>query len=192
MSRGTAVVISCLICACALRAHGAAMFQPLGDLPGGEFGSGAAGVSGEGSVVVGTGSIAGSPSSEGFRWSTGGGGMVPLGDLPGSSYYSYAAGASHDGSVVVGSSSATAGITTYRWTAGSGMVALPMPTGSFATWGNDVSADGNVVVGEASLTAGGAQAFRWTQGTGSVMLGNIPVETQTSVITASAGRFPTH
>ena len=61
-------------------AYAAAILTPLGDLPGGVFNSGANAVSGDGSVVVGTGSSA--SGSQAFRW-TAGGGMVGLGFLPG-------------------------------------------------------------------------------------------------------------
>ena len=71
----------------------------LGDLAGGSIESGASGVSGDGSVVVGYGSSA--SGYEAFLW-TSGSGMVGLGDLPGGSTESSAYGVSGDGSVVVG------------------------------------------------------------------------------------------
>ena len=71
----------------------------LGDLPGGDFGSEAYGVSADGSVVVGVGS--GAAGREAFRW-TSDGGMVSLGDLPGGTN-SMAFDVSADGRVVVGS-----------------------------------------------------------------------------------------
>jgi probable HAF family extracellular repeat protein len=44
--------------------------------------------------------------------------------------------------------------------------------GSFYSYANGVSADGSVVVGRGS-SANGNEAFRWTQGTGMVGLGDL-------------------
>ena len=71
----------------------------LGDLPGGDFSSGAYGVSGDGSVIVGYGSSA--SGLEAFRW-TSDGGMVGLRRLMpgGADFESYAFhDVSGDGSV---------------------------------------------------------------------------------------------
>ena len=84
----------------------AASFLPLGDLPGGSFGSGAYGISADGSVVVGFGDSgdSGDPVlTEAFRW-TSGGGIVGLGELPGGGFGSVAYAVSADGGVVVGDS----------------------------------------------------------------------------------------
>jgi probable HAF family extracellular repeat protein len=48
-----------------------------------------------------------------------------------------------------------------------------LPGGRFESVAHGVSADGSVVVGTA-MTASGKQAFRWTQSTGMVSLGNLP------------------
>ena len=80
----------------------AARFQGLGDLPGGEFQSLAAGVSADGSVVVGTGRS--DLGDEAFRW-TRAGGLQRLGALeagPDGLIHSSATGVSADGNVVVG------------------------------------------------------------------------------------------
>jgi probable HAF family extracellular repeat protein len=69
----------------------ATCFMGLGDLPGGDFESGAWGVSADGSVVVGSSSSA-SASQEAFLW-TQTGGMVGLRDHP-SGHLSEALGAS--------------------------------------------------------------------------------------------------
>src|SRR5262245_17723766 len=74
-------------------------FMGLGDLPAGGFGSGAHGVSGDGSVVAGYGNSA--SGMETAVW-TSSGGMVGLGDLAGGGYGSIAYDVSADGSVVVG------------------------------------------------------------------------------------------
>src|SRR5262247_1739273 len=98
-----------------------ATLQPLGDLPGGSFYSSAAGISADGSVVVGMGTSA--SGYEAFRW-TAGGGMVGLGDLPGGGFASTAYGVSGDGSVIVGQGYSASGYEAFRWTAGGGMVGL--------------------------------------------------------------------
>jgi len=74
----------------------------LGDLEGGEFGSGAWDVSGDGSVIVGEGtSEASSPQWQAFRRE--GEVMTPLGEPQDGVTVSNAHGISNDGSVVVGS-----------------------------------------------------------------------------------------
>ena len=62
-----------------LSATQAAEFMPLGDLPGGEFNSNSSGVSADGSVVVGSGTVVGDGANdnEAFRW-TGATGMVAM------------------------------------------------------------------------------------------------------------------
>jgi probable HAF family extracellular repeat protein len=106
----------------------AATLQPLGDLPGGSFFSGASGVSADGSVVVvGSSSASG---SQAFRW-TSAGGMVGLGDLPGGSFDSAAYDVSGDGSVIVGAGVSVSYLEAFRWTAGGGMVSLGRLPGTF-------------------------------------------------------------
>jgi probable HAF family extracellular repeat protein len=139
-------------------AHGggaatAAAFQGLGDLPGGAFSSRANAVSGDGSVVVGLGTIdAGAMMA--FRW-TATGGMVGLGHLPGPATYSEANGVSANGLVVVGEADIAASpyqSQPFQWTSDGGMVGLAhVPPGD----GNDhrsggalaASADGEFIVG---------------------------------------------
>jgi probable HAF family extracellular repeat protein len=148
----------------------------LGYLPGGVFSSSAAGISGDGSVVVGISiNVFGDLlSGEAFRW-TQQTGMVGLGYLPGGSFSTSSAnGVSADGSVVVGISNIDSGGEAFRWTQQTGMVGLgDLPGGSFSSSANGVSADGSVVVGSGS-TASGSEAFRWTQQTGMVGLGDLP------------------
>lgn len=157
-------------------------FIPLGDLPGGDFNSGASDVSDDGSVVVGGSSSA--SGGEAFRW-TSTGGMLGLGDLPGGSFSSSASGVSADGSVVVGTGQIDGpSVESFRWTDAGGMVGLGDIPGGGAlidSTANGVSADGNVVVGRGN--APGAlpgqgiahiEAYRWTSGTGFVELGDLP------------------
>lgn len=121
------------------------------------------GVSADGSVVVGQGSVA--SGSEAFRW-TSGGGMVGLGYLAGGGTYGWAFGVSDDGSVVVGQGDNASGYEAFRWTSGTGMVGLGhLAGGGFNSSANGINADGSVIVGS-SDSASGSGAFRWTQATG--------------------------
>jgi probable HAF family extracellular repeat protein len=143
----------------------------LGDLPGGTFNSGASGVSGDGSVVVG--SAVSSSGPEAFRW-TAGGGMQGLGDLSGGDFQSSASAINGDGSVIVGFGAAASGPQAFRWTAAGGMVGLGhLPGGDVVSAANGVSDDGATVVGFAGPASGGDEAFRWTAGTGMVPLGDL-------------------
>ncbi|MCB9858909.1 MAG: PEP-CTERM sorting domain-containing protein [Phycisphaeraceae bacterium] len=163
-------VVVCVVCGSA--ASGAcaqAWFTGIGDLPGGNYLSGAAAVSGNGHVTVG-----GSTGPVGFvepvRWTHAGG----LSSLPVSGMWgelSTAEGVNIDGSVVVGQSSGEA----FRWTDSGGMMGLGFLPGKTNSWAWGVSHDGNTVVGYSGLSLGaGREAFRWTPSTGMVALGDLP------------------
>lgn len=156
----------------------------LGDLPGGYFISAAAGVSADGSVVVGNGStevlVDGFLEKRGepFRW-TASTGMVSIGLLPGAPYNGYATDVSADGSLVVGTSSATNSFTeAFRWTAADGMVSLGLLAGDSFSAAFGVSGDGTVVVGhsgrEVAPGVDTTEAIRWSQGDGVQGLGDLP------------------
>src|ERR1035438_3972349 len=145
-----AVVCALWVLTTASCAHAAASFTVLTWLPGDNFNYNTTGVSGDGSVVVGT---SGEDTSYGnnfyyaFRW-TAGSGMVSVGGLPGYND-SLAAGVSADGSVIVGRSDPdylSVG-QAFRWTAGSGMVGLGYLPGGTYSLAAGVSADGSVIVG---------------------------------------------
>lgn len=124
------------------------------------------GVSADGLVVVGHGSSDDTAGSEAFRWTLGGG-SVGLGFLDETqpSPYSIANAVSGDGAIVVGESLANAtNIRGFRWTSGTGMLELPLPTGGFNSNAYGISTDGTVIVGEADGTAtfGGTSPVRWT------------------------------
>jgi uncharacterized membrane protein len=88
----------------------------IGDLPGGDFGSVATGVSGDGRIIIGASAV--EKGSAGFRWTTQGG-MVPIGGLlPGRS--SQLAAVSFDGSRIVGSSIASIEFVPHPLFAGGG------------------------------------------------------------------------
>jgi len=139
----------------------AASFTPLGSLGSGT-GSGAADLSADGTVVVGT------SAGQAFRWTAGA--MTSLGAN------SSAVAVSGDGSVVVGTSAGQA----FRWTSGGGLVGLgDLPGGAFASSAAGVSANGTVVVGTGRIDeyvgscaryCGGDAAFIWTSGAGMVQV----------------------
>ena len=131
----------------------------LGTLPGSDQ-SWAAGVSADGSVVVGWAqNAAGWPRA--FRW-TASDGMEDLGTLGGNE--SYAFGVSANGAVVVGSAQDAAGYyRAFRWTASEGMQDLGT-LGGVWSYATGVSANGSVVVGYATNGAGQLRAFRWQNG----------------------------
>ncbi len=142
--------------------------QALGDLPGGDYLSGAKGVSADGTVVVGHSRSA--FGDEAFRWSQSGG-MEPLGDLPGGFFASYAYAVSADGAVVVGASYSEHGWReAFRWTESEGMTGLgDLPGGDFYSKAQAVSADGSVVVGQSVVSIDGHyedEAFIWDEHNG--------------------------
>lgn len=148
--------------------------QDLGALSGPSGVSDAAGVSSDGTVVVGSTSVPGG-GTQAFRW-TADGGMVSLGDLPGGQVLSRASAVSGDGRVVVGTSDGTAGANVFRWTADGGMVALGAPAGSATASVWDVSRDGSVIVGRGANAAGDPASWRaatWDVGHGWRNLGDL-------------------
>ena len=151
-----------------VRASAQASLVGLGDLPGGDSFSLAAGVSADGRVVCG--SSEGSAGPEAFLW-TSGAGMVGLGDLEGGDYASYGRAISDDGTVIVGASSSSNAIVPntegFRWTSTGGMQGIGVVgSGRFAqSPATGVSADGSLLVG---LTTGWGvtRGFTWTSGAG--------------------------
>jgi len=137
----------------------------LGDLPGGGYCGRAQRISADGSAIIGYGY---GVDYHAFRW-TEPEGMVDLGSLSGPSEQSGAYGVSADGSVVVGYSQTDSFNAPFRWTAKEGMQPLE---GVVRGGASDVSADGTVIVGSRGGSL--AQAFRWTEETGPVDLGDLP------------------
>ncbi|QEG36818.1 PEP-CTERM sorting domain-containing protein [Bythopirellula goksoeyrii] len=137
---------------------------PLGDLPGGRFGSRATAVSLDGQVVVGHGtSLSTRYLDEAFRW-TSADGMVGLGKLSGSTT-SIANGVSEDGSIIVGKSEVA-----FVWDSLYGMrnlqsvLANDFGLGSSLTgWSlveaTAVSADGRAIVGFGINPAGDGEGW---------------------------------
>ena len=149
----------------AARAQNRPSLTGVGDLPGGLVESGADAVADDGSMVVG---VSGSTSgSEAFRW-TAAGGIVGMGDLGGGTFGSSATGVSANGSVIVGTGVNSSDLSRgFRWTSGSGMVALNalfcFLCDSYA-YGNKVSANGLVAVGAANPDSNSLEAVRWASG----------------------------
>ncbi len=80
---------------------------------------------------------------------------------------------------MVGSSSGANGNEAFRWTQATGMVGLgDLPGGISSSYATGISADGSIVVGWGSSASSGGtgrtEAFRWTQATGMVGLGDLP------------------
>ena len=168
----------------------AATFRGLGDLPGGAVLSEATGVSADGSVVVGK-SASSLSAAEAFRW-TPGHAMVGLG-LVQDALYSAASDVSADGSVVVGTLGAVSNYPdwatgAFRWTAGTGMVALESFFGSPAN-PPAVSADGSIVVGGGCFQTPYSFldicfAARWTSGVVTFDFNDPPVNATTYGVSA--------
>jgi probable HAF family extracellular repeat protein len=159
----------------------------LGVLDPGDGGtSAAAAVSGDGTTVVGAGSI-GSPNGapNAFRW-TAVTGITNLGTLGGT--YSVAGGVSEDGSVVAGSSTtAASAFVPFRWTAGTGMSAVPVLPGDDTCYFATVSGDGKVVVGQSQDSAGTTplHSFAWTKHGGVTDLGTLAAGENTAALAVS-------
>jgi uncharacterized membrane protein len=129
-------------------------------------------VSGDGSVVVGVGTLGNRGGA--YRW-TEEDGMLRLGHLDGRERYRWAWGVSSDGAVVVGESISKRSepwTEAFRWTQQDGMRALveDFDQERYARGASDLSADGDTVVGVAASYAG-FEAFRWTESDGMVGLG---------------------
>ncbi len=154
------------------------LYSISGDPPAASLVNGeAAGVSLNGSVIVGTLYSDSSDVVEAFRW-TPETGVIGLGDYFGSAdILSYANAVSADGKVIVGEGwvNELRGPLfmdeAFRWTEETGAVGLgDLPGGFVGSNAYDVSADGSVIVGQSFVT-NGIEAFRWTQETGMVGLG---------------------
>ena len=182
-------LIACLaLCAAPATAAAQASFTGLGQLEDRYIESHGLGVSSDGSVVVGRAVLfhASTPSSRGysqpFRW-TRDEGMTGLGNLPFGSGDQYLTSSAHDtnadGSVIVGDGDiGTTGQRLdrvgFRWTSGTGMLALDAFPSSFTSSDAEaVSDDGSVIVGTGYIGFA-AEACRWTPSEGMIGLGDLP------------------
>jgi probable HAF family extracellular repeat protein len=147
--------------------------------------SAAAGVNGDGSVIVGSYGV--SPD-QAFRW-TASTGSQDLGSLPGGSSSS-ANSVSANGSIVVGSATDATTFHSFRWTTATGIQALPNAAGfDYSLGASGISADGSVIVGTNGNKGGAANidhAYRYTDADGYQDLGVQPGFTR-SVARAVSG-----
>src|SRR5262249_51112564 len=127
--------------------------QGLGNSIGARANS-AIGISGDGSVIVGS-FMDTYPIGRPYVWTSTDGLRQLDGITEGD-----ATGASFNGSVVVGRMATSSGYRAYRWTQATGPVNLGVLPGGGESDGYGVSSDGSVIVG-ASDTSNGFQAFRW-------------------------------
>ena len=136
--------------------------RPLNDRPSPFFGYAATGVSGDGSIVVGTGRSSGSLIDEAYVWDATHG-MRGIGSLDPGTDLSRATAVSADGSTIVGENLSASGTEAFIWTQQSGMMGLGHPPGGGTfSRASAVSADGSVVVGNAiGFTGQGGAAFVW-------------------------------
>lgn len=148
-----------------------ATFTNLGFLQG-DVRSEATAVSWDGSVVVGTSMQSDSsfflPGKKAFRWNALEG-MIELGFLQGGTY-SEAKDISDDGSIVLGGGDNSSGFrVAFLWSDSTGFTSLSNLSGSTLCVAGGVSGDGTVIVGTC-LTINN-EAFRWTESTGTISLG---------------------
>ncbi|MCG8405377.1 MAG: hypothetical protein MI923_09285 [Phycisphaerales bacterium] len=155
------------------------------------------GMSGDGSVIVGTMSFKRTTAksitapfstpleTQAFRW-TAAGGIEPLGFIgPANFNTSKAEAISANGRVIIGESSSPDDIQPFRWTPTGRFAPLNTPPDSFARVRvADVSSDGSVVVGNATVNEVQARAFRWTPFTGYQIL-DVPFLLESDTIQAN-------
>lgn len=160
---------------------------PLGDLPGGAKNSYASGVSGDGKVIVGTGtSVNSATGPEAFIWTEQEGMRRLTQILPSHTIHSAAMAVSANGQVVTGFIEHPAR-EAFRWTAEEGLVLLgDLPGGPFGSEAWDISADGAVIVGNGPSSEEGVEAFRWTAENGMIGLGHLAGSNATPYSVAAA------
>jgi uncharacterized membrane protein len=160
-------LVGCVICFAPLSAF--ADFQDLGELPGGDFFvSQALGVSGDGAVVVGSGSTVIDVPEIGFivheqaiRWELGV--LTGIESLGTTFERSIARGVSYDGSVVTGNMQGSLGDDGFVWDDEGVMPLGDLPGGSSFSVGRAVSDDGAVIAGS-GVDAIADRAIRWDEG----------------------------
>jgi len=143
----------------------------LGHLPGGGSQTLVFGISADASVVVGQDKIGLDYAP--FRWTSAG--MVNLGGLPtASSIWGSGETVSANGSVVAGYTQAASESVIFRWTQATGMAEIaPLFSGfdvADSALRPELSDDGSVLAGTTSPNRSQGRAFRWTEGTGVVLL----------------------
>lgn len=135
-------------------------YTVLGTMPGGTLSS-ATGVSGNGSVLTGTGDSS-FGSTRSFQW-TALTGMQDIGNMSGGTRAS-ATGISADGLVIVGNGDSSNGANrAFRWTS-AGMEDIGALSGATDAYAYGVNKDGSVIVGASGTNAGNLHPFRWVNG----------------------------
>lgn len=141
----------------------------------------AAGISGDGLTIVGSGGNASNSYVQGFRW-TAALGYRQITNFPGGLQPRLEAKtANADGSVIVGYGVSTRGYEAIVYTPAGGVVGLgDLPGGPYESYARAVNADGSVVVGIAS-TDGGYEAFYWTADRGLRRLADVLIDAGVSL-----------
>ncbi len=159
----------------------------------------ALGVSGNGSIVVGSSYNGSANDIQGFYW-TAGGGMQALPYLTGSSpgqSVSQANGISANDNVIVGLSTdnLNSELQAVMWSGPGFATATPLgflaPGAPGFSSALAVNADGTVVVGGSSNASSQLQAFRWTAGGGMVGLPGLPGGVAAAASSLWPGGYPT-
>jgi probable HAF family extracellular repeat protein len=145
-------------------------------VPGGWMLSAATGVSGDGSVIVGTLTAPDYAGRSAFRWTVQTG-IVEFGGLS-SGAWTYGLAVSGDGTTTVGHIDVPSISTPSRWNAAGIPASFSVCSGQCRAYAQAVSNDGSVVVG---YTESFGPAFRWTSATGSV---DLPVPTGATALRA--------
>jgi uncharacterized membrane protein len=153
-------------------ASSGAKFFSLGDLSGGNFGSYAYGISGDGGTVVGYSHSDG--RDEAIIWTENSGTQI-VGGVP-ENLSTVAWSVSDDGSAIAGISFTDSRIPSdpFRWTADEGFHSLAGCGCSAAGYRVTISGDGSTVVGTRPAPGAGVFAFRWRADTGPQDLGDFP------------------
>jgi len=101
--------------------------------------------------------------------------FVTIGDLPGGFHTSHTSGISADGRVLTGLSSSSSGLLAYRWTADTGITALPTLPGTQGYQGGAVSPNGTYISGaHGVINLSAYYGFVWSEQTGMVSVGSLP------------------
>lgn len=144
-------------------------FQQLPFAPG-TFSGHATGISNEGQIVIGYGSLQGGGSAA-WRWAEPTGTeLLPFGEGFTSAQ---ALAISHDGAIVGGVRGPSPSERAILWTPG-GITEIPLPDGYSRGWVNALNAAGDAATGYYSMPSQPFKAYRWTQSGGVETLVNAP------------------
>lgn len=192
---GKAAVLALCLSKTKLALADSAVFVPLGDLPSGPFSSWAAGISSDGSTIVGAGTAFGPLQRDQFeavRWGAPDFLIEPLLQPYGQvEISSFATAVSAEGRLVFGHSFDPLQAPTlslpFRWSQASGFVQIPLSSGLVAAIPSDTSVDGSVTVGAGRKSDLNLAAFRWTEQAGMELLGNLPTDPRQHEYSVAAG-----